>query len=396
VGRTVPRDRGDDLLTEFVAESQGHLESLDRDLASLRERPRDADAVASAFRTLHTLKGTGGCLGLARLESICHIGEGLLGRLGDDSQPAEETLSRLSATVDALRGVIASIGASSREDAGARTPPRAADTTIRVDLAAVDRLSNLVDDVSLLRNTLLQSPAIHTDAALASTMGRLIATTESLRAEVLDLRRQPLSSLWSRLPRVVSDLASFCGKRVRVETEGGDLRVDRRIIDAVKSPLIHAVRNAVDHGIEPPRERTARRKPEEGCVRIEARAADAGGLVLIVADDGAGIDPGRVRAKAVQRGLITADQAAELSDADLLPLLFVPGFSTAERVTRVSGRGIGLDAVKTHVETLGGTVSIDSRAGHGTVLTIGVPLTGRLRDDGPANVRKPRSRRSAA
>lgn len=187
-------------------------------------------------------------------------------------------------------------------------------------------------------------------------------------------RMQPIGNIWSKFPRVVRDLATQCGKQVRIEMEGKETDLDKTIIEAIKDPLTHIIRNSVDHGIEDPAVRVSRGKPAEGFIRL--RAFHEGGQINIeISDDGGGINPEKVRAKAVQRGLITTDQASRLVDHEVIRLIFAAGFSTAEQITNVSGRGVGMDVVKTNIEKIGGTVDIQSKVGEGTTLKIKIPLT---------------------
>src|SRR5262249_15614025 len=191
---------------------------------------------------------------------------------------------------------------------------------------------------------------------------------------VMKTRMQPVGNVWGKFPRLVRDLAAACGKQVRIDMDGQETELDKTIIEAVRDPLTHMVRNAVDHGIETPAERAARGKATEG--RLLLHAFHEGGKVVIeISDDGAGIDPDRVRDKALRTGLVTTEQVARMSDRDLVNLVFLPGFSTADRVTQFSGRGVGMDVVKTNVEKIGGTVAIESRLGHGTSIRMRIPLT---------------------
>ncbi|HET7101333.1 MAG TPA: ATP-binding protein, partial [Terriglobia bacterium] len=224
-----------------------------------------------------------------------------------------------------------------------------AGNTIRVDVGQLDKLMNLVGELVLARNQIVQFTAVRLDASLSSASQRLNLITTELQEGVMKTRMQPIDNLWSKLPRMVRDLAMNCGKRVRVEMEGRETELDKTIIEAIKDPLTHVVRNAVDHGIEHPEEREAAGKPPEG--RLFLRAFHQGGQVNIeISDDGAGIDLGRVKHKAIERGIMNAAQAAVLSEREALNLIFLPGFSTAAQVTNVSGRGVGMDVVKTNIE----------------------------------------------
>jgi two-component system chemotaxis sensor kinase CheA len=198
--------------------------------------------------------------------------------------------------------------------------------------------------------------------------------TSELQEGVMKTRMQPIDTVWSKFPRIVRDLATTCRKQVRIEMTGKETELDKTIIEAIKDPLTHIVRNSVDHGIEAPAARAAQGKPAEGVLRLKA-FHEGGQINIEIADDGAGIDPERIRKKAIERAVVTADQAARLSDGEVLRLIFLPGFSTAETITNVSGRGVGMDVVKTNIEKIGGTVDIQSAAGHGTTLKIRIPLT---------------------
>ncbi len=250
----------------------------------------------------------------------------------------------------------------------------AAANTIRVGVGQLDKLMNLVGELVLARNQILQFSATQQDAALLNASQRLNLITTELQEGIMKTRMQPIDHVWSRLPRLVRDLAVASGKRVRVEMEGKDTDLDKTVIEAIKDPLIHVIRNAVDHGIEAPEKRTAAGKPAEG--RLFLRAYHDGGEVNIeVSDDGAGVDFRRVKQKAIEQGLIDPEQAATMKERDALKLLFLPGFSTAAKITNVSGRGVGMDVVKTNVEKIGGTVDIESTPGEGTTLKIKIPLT---------------------
>ncbi len=252
--------------------------------------------------------------------------------------------------------------------------PALSDSNIRVDVGLLDKLMNLVGELVLARNQILQFSSTQQDTSFLNTSQRLNLITTELQEGVMKTRMQPIGNIWSKFPRVVRDLATSCGKQVNIEMEGKETELDKTIIESIKDPLTHLVRNAVDHGVEIPEKRLAAGKPPEGHLLL--RAFHEGGQVNIeISDDGAGIDLERVKQKALEKGLITPDQAARLSDRELLNLLFLPGFSTAEKVTNVSGRGVGLDVVKTNIEKIGGTVDIQNRVGQGTTLKIKIPLT---------------------
>jgi two-component system chemotaxis sensor kinase CheA len=249
-----------------------------------------------------------------------------------------------------------------------------AESSLRVDVGLLDRLMNLVGELVLARNQILQFTANQRDTSFVGATQRLNLVTSELQEGVMKTRMQPIGNIWSKFPRVVRDLATACHKDVRIEMVGKETDLDKTIIEAIKDPLTHIVRNSVDHGIEPPATRLANGKPAQGVVKLQA-FHEGGQINIQIADDGAGIDPERVRRKAVERGLVSADQASRLPDHDVLKMIFLPGFSTAEAITNVSGRGVGMDVVKTNIERIGGTVDIDSKVGEGTTLRIKIPLT---------------------
>lgn len=273
------------------------------------------------------------------------------------------------------RGIIAP--AAVREILDTQRRARASDltrNTVRVDVGRLDKLMNLVGELVLVRNQIAQFMASREDASIRAASQRLSQITEELQEGVMKTRMQPIDKVWSKLPRVVRDLAMRCGKRIRVEMTGRETELDRTIIEAIKDPLTHIVRNAVDHGIERPEKRLAAGKPPEGRLLLHAFRRNSE-VNIEISDDGAGIDLERVKRKALERGLITSGQAAAMGEHEALSLVFLPGFSTATKVTNVSGRGVGLDVVKTNVEMIGGTVHVESKLGQGTTLKMKIPLT---------------------
>ncbi len=255
-----------------------------------------------------------------------------------------------------------------------RASTTAADRTIRVDVGLLDKLMNLVGELVLARNQVLQYTSKNEDTAFLATSQRLNLITTELQEGVMKTRMQPIGNIWGQFPRTVRDVATICGKQVRIEMEGRETELDKTIIEAIKDPLTHLVRNSVDHGVETPAARVAAGKDPEG--RIFLRAFHEGGQVIIeISDDGAGLDCERVKRKAVDRGLITAEQAARMNDREVTNLIFLPGFSTAEKVTNVSGRGVGMDVVKTNIEKIGGTVDLQFKPGQGSTVRMKIPLT---------------------
>jgi two-component system chemotaxis sensor kinase CheA len=254
------------------------------------------------------------------------------------------------------------------------TQATASDSSIRVDVGLLDKVMNLVGELVLARNQILQFSSRMKDSGFQAASQRLNLITTELQAGVMKTRMQPIRNVWSQFPRTVRDVALGCGKEVGIEMEGKETELDRTIIEAIKDPLTHLVRNSVDHGIELPDQRVKVGKNRSG--RLILRAFHEGGQVNIeISDDGAGLNVERIRKKALERTLISAEQAARMSEREIFNLIFLPGFSTAEKVTNVSGRGVGMDVVKTNVEKIGGTVDVQSTLGRGTTVRVKIPLT---------------------
>jgi two-component system chemotaxis sensor kinase CheA len=253
-------------------------------------------------------------------------------------------------------------------------PAKSSNGNIRVDIGLLDKLMNLVGELVLARNQILQHAGTREDASLLGTSQRLNLITTELQEGVMKTRMQPIGNVWNKFPRVVRDLALACGKQVRLDMEGSGTELDRTIIEAIKDPLTHLLRNSVDHGIEPPAARLAAGKPVSGYLRLRA-FHESGQVNIEISDDGAGIDLERITHRAVERGLISRDQVARMGDSELTQLIFLPGFSTADRVTNVSGRGVGMDVVKTNIEKIGGAIDVQSRRGSGMTVKIKIPLT---------------------
>jgi two-component system chemotaxis sensor kinase CheA len=407
-----------EILTEFIIETNENLTRLNQDLVAIESRPKDAELLASIFRTFHTIKGTTGFLGFTRLESLTHIAENILSQVRNfERDLTPELVSLILETTDVVTGQLAVIESTGQESpvsnenlearlrrfaeqGGASEPepapedaaepemapavvadqnpsqkgPSAADSTIRVDVAMLDKLMNLVGELVLSRNQILQYAVRHDDAALGASSQHLNLITTELQEGVMKTRMQPIGTVWNKLPRVVRDMSNATHKNIKLEMDGADTELDRTIIEAIKDPLTHLLRNACDHGLETAEIRTAAGKPAQGTLSM--RAFHEGGHVNIeIADDGAGIDPQRVKNKALDKGLIRADQAERMEDRDAIQLIFLPGFSTAEKVTNISGRGVGMDVVKTNVERIGGVVEVASQRGVGTTVRIKIPLT---------------------
>jgi len=422
------QQQDEDIVREFLIESHENLSRLDQELVELEQRPKDAALLGSIFRTVHTIKGTCGFLGFGTLERITHEAESLLSQLRDGLRELEPSMvSLIFETMDATRQVLAAIEATGEEgaeeftDLAARLkscaqsagkqekPPvsvpvpasvpepileskvdtvksldkpeeeatrssSVADANIRVGVGLLDTLMDLVGELVLTRNQILQYNNEREDAALNATSQRLNLITSELQEGVMKTRMQPIGMVWSNLPRVVRDISVTLGKNIKLDMDGTETELDRTIIEAIKDPLVHLVRNACDHGIERPEARIAAGKSPQG--RLSLRAYHEGGQVNIeISDDGAGIDAARVKQKAIESGLLRPEQAEHLSERETLNLIFQAGLSTAKAITNVSGRGVGMDVVKSHIEKIGGTVDVFSRLGQGSTVKLKIPLT---------------------
>lgn len=411
----------DDLAKEFITETLEGMDQFDKDLLTLEKDPSDHELLSGIFRVVHTIKGACGFLGFIRLQSLAHAGEGLLSNLRDGNLVAgKQVISCLFRLSDAIREIIGAIEKGGSEGAaensaligeltawkpdwvgnGSAAPahgggpieePHArlqepaesgsapkdshhAERTIRVDVALLDKLMNLVGELVLVRNQVLRYTQLSGNSHLSVPSQHLNLITTELQEGVMKTRMQPIRNVWGKFPRVVRELSLACGKQVRVDMEGEETELDKTILEAIKDPLTHVLRNSVDHGIETPEERRSRGKPPEG--RIFLKAFHEGGQVILeISDDGAGVDIARVVAKALDRGLVSSESMAKMADRELAQLIFLPGFSTAERITTVSGRGVGMDVVRTHIERIGGAVELHNRPGLGLTLRVKIPLT---------------------
>jgi two-component system chemotaxis sensor kinase CheA len=413
------------LIPQFLAESYENVDQLERALVELEKDPAAPDKLASIFRTVHSIRGANSFFGFSTLAALTSSGESLLSRLRDGTRVLESDVTRgLLDMVDAVRLLLSNIEgtgeegdekftalierlsslrvkatspahvltrdlspghvvASSVQDqqepdiaavrpGAVNAPPPA--TNIRVGVERLDRLMDLVGELVLARNQILQFGASLQDVNVAGAIQRLSLITSALQEGIMKVRLQPIDSIWNKFPRVVRDLADRFDKSVTLEMEGSDTELDRTIIEAIRDPLTHLVRNCVDHGLESSATRVAAGKPLEG--RVSLRAFHEGGQVNIeISDDGAGMDATRLKSKAIDLGLITSEQAQQLDPRAAMSLIFLPGFSTAENVSDVSGRGVGMDVVKTNIEKIGGSIDIESKVGEGTTFRMTIPLT---------------------
>ncbi|HKR24143.1 MAG TPA: Hpt domain-containing protein, partial [Allosphingosinicella sp.] len=391
----------DDLLNDFIAETRDMLQALSGAIVAWEAAPQDKSRLDEIFRFVHTVKGNCGFFDLPRLEQLSHAAEGALAEVRNGTRTADTRLvnavlaviDRIGELVQALESgeSLASeddeplIAALAREqaapaaaaEAAAAPEPEAKKSvrSIRLSVDLLDRMMNGVSDAVLARNELARrlrdAPR---DVAIEAAFDRVSACIAEIRDGITRTRMQRIDSLFAGLPRLVRDLSADLGKQVRLQVDGGDVELDREMIEMIRDPLTHIVRNAIDHGIEPPDERAAAGKPAVGHLKVSAR--QAGNQILIeAADDGRGIDGDALVRKARTAGILSAEQAASLSPGQKTALVFAPGLSTAGEVTAISGRGVGMDVVRANIERIGGVVDVDSRPSQGVRLAIRVPLT---------------------
>jgi len=389
----------DDLLSDFIAETRETLDAIASEIVAWEAAPDDRERLDSIFRFVHTVKGSCGFLDLPRLQRLSHAAEDVLadvrsGKRHPDSRLVSAVLAvidRIGELTDAMASgeplpdgednvLIAGLAATAVPAAAAPAPvatqpSRVLARSIRLPTELLDRMMAGVSDMVLARNELarrLRESA--TDTASEVAFERLSQCIAEMREAITRSRMARIDALFSTLPRMVRDLAGELGKQVVLEVDGGDVELDREMIEMIRDPLTHIVRNAIDHGIEDPEARRAAGKPTVGRLRVSAR--QSGNQILIEAvDDGRGIDDEKLVAKAVGAGIISFEQGERMPRARRLALIFAPGLSTASAVTGISGRGVGMDVVRANIERIGGTVDLESRLGYGLKLTMCVPLT---------------------
>lgn len=473
----------DDLLQEFVVESISHLSEVEGQLLQIEAAGEDinADLVNTVFRSVHSVKGAAGFLGLSVINSLAHSLENVLNMIRNrELVPTSPIINSLLRSSDQLRSLVEDVSVSNEQDVShlvaelesiangeqpaesptssfettdflpsdasfdssslqehdasveylassndadhavevvqpiqPQTPQyvgtptsapavtkaatnssssntstkssvtnssdshkhsKATDSIVRVNVGLLDRLMNLAGELVLSRNQLLLAVSNGVREGLENIASRVDQVTSELQETIMQTRMQPIGTIFSRFPRVVRDLSAKLGKDCNLEIEGNEVEVDKTIVEAMGDPLTHLVRNSVDHGIELPDVRAQKGKPRVGIIRLRA-FHQAGKVCIRIEDDGGGMDPARLKAKALEKGLITQEQVAMMSDNEALRLIFAPGFSTAAQVTDVSGRGVGMDVVRTNIEQLGGTVDVESTLGMGSAIHITLPLT---------------------
>ena len=395
----------DDLIADFVAECREMLEALGGEIVAWEASPDDRARLDSIFRFVHTVKGNCGFFDFPRLEALSHAAEDTLADVRAGRRATDAALvSAVLAVIDRIGDMVSSIDRGegipegddsdliqalsgenepqtvaapvvTAETKGQMQQQGAAPRTIRLSVELLDRMMSGVSDMVLARNELARRLRV-TDTAVEvdGAFERLSGIIAEMRDAVTRTRMQRIENLFVALPRMVRDLSAELGKQVLVDIEGGDVELDREMIEMIRDPLTHIIRNAVDHGIEKPADRLKAGKREIGLLSVCAR--QSGNQILIdIVDDGKGIDGTKLVQKAVTAGVIEAAEAGRLSPREQLALVFEAGLSTAKEVTAISGRGVGMDVVRSNIERIGGTVEVDSTPGTGTRMTLRVPLT---------------------
>jgi two-component system chemotaxis sensor kinase CheA len=472
----------DDLLREFLTETNESLDTVDNQLVRFEQDPNNAKILDNIFRLVHTIKGTCGFLGLPRLEALAHAAETLMGKFRDGMPVTGEAVTLILTTIDRIKEILGQLEATEAEPEGVdqdlidelhhmvekgmasmtATPPiapvavesaplvvptlerelrpgevsldelerafqetaievappiapveqaapveapkevskespkpaakpaakksvveidhptaesdKVANQSIRVNVDTLEHLMTMVSELVLTRNQLLEISRRHEDTEFKVPLQRLSTVTAELQDGVMKTRMQPIGNAWQKLPRIVRDLAGELGKQIELEMHGADTELDRQVLDLIKDPLTHMVRNSADHGLETPAERLKADKPEQGTIRLSAYH-EGGHIIICIADNGRGLDTDRIKAKAISNGLASEADIEKMSESQIHKFIFAPGFSTAAAITSVSGRGVGMDVVRTNIDQIGGTIDIKSVAGEGSSVTIKIPLT---------------------
>jgi len=392
----------DDLIADFVAECRDMLEALGGEIVAWEAQPDDRARLDNIFRFVHTVKGNCGFFDFPRLEALSHAAEdaladvragrrhpdaalvsavlAIIDRIGEmiaaieagEDMPAGDDSALIDALAPGAEGHVTPVAATVADASGKAT---SAPRTIRLSVELLDRVMSTVSDMVLARNELARRlRESETEVIVDGAFERLSTIIAEMRDAITRTRMQRIENLFVALPRMVRDLSAELGKQVLVDIEGGDVELDREMIEMIRDPLTHIIRNAVDHGIETPAERLKTGKREIGLLCVSAR--QSGNQILIdIQDDGRGIDGKKLVEKAIANGVIDKAGAAQLNSREQLALIFEAGLSTAKQVTAISGRGVGMDVVRSNVERIGGIVEVDSHLGEGTRMTLRVPLT---------------------
>ena len=459
----------DDLLREFLTETNESLDTVDNHLVRFEQDPNNAKILDNIFRLVHTIKGTCGFLGLPLLEALAHAAETLMGKFRDGMPVTGPAVTLILVTIDRIKDILRTLESTQTEPDGSDsdlidklhemaegtaaaepapvvqellpqmlmrelrpgevtldelerafreteievadpapvapvapvavkaadpTPApvaakpakksvveldmpegdRVANQSIRVNVDTLEHLMTMVSELVLTRNQLLEISRRNEDTEFKVPLQRLSNVTAELQDGVMKTRMQPIGNAWQKLPRIVRDLSGELGKQIDLEMHGADTELDRQVLDLIKDPLTHMVRNSADHGLEMPADRVKAGKPEQGTIRLSAYH-EGGHIVICIADNGRGLDTDRIKAKAVANGLATEAEIEKMTESQIHKFIFAPGFSTAAAVTSVSGRGVGMDVVRTNIDQIGGAIDIKSVAGQGSSVTIKIPLT---------------------
>lgn len=411
--------RNSEILGEYLAECKELLVRLGSLVGRVERDGLDPETSRAIGRDVHTLKGSSQLFGFAQIAQVADAIETFMAGSAGRTPATAATADKLFAALDLVEKLVSSVAQSTGEmplndlvqqvvasfaepwppigvqqDVVKAAPalptisrpptiqntevPRTVDEslsdTIRVQVGILDELMTAVGELVLIKNQLQQSAPRFDDDDINRTSQRLNVVTAELQEAVMKTRMQPIGNALTKFHRVVRDTARELGKVIELRLEGTDTELDKTLIEAVKDPLTHIVRNAIDHGLETPEERRAAGKSEGGHIGVNA-FHESGQIVIEISDDGRGLDRGRIAAKAVEKGLVSAEAVAQLADRDVHQFIFLPGFSTADKVSALSGRGVGMDVVRTNIERIGGTVDLVSRAGHGTTIRLKIPLT---------------------
>ena len=412
-----------EIIGDFLVEADELISSLDGNLVELESAPGDVSLINEVFRAVHTIKGTSSFLGLAQITELTHRAEDVLNRLRkSELAVTPEIMDVLLESVDSLKGLVDDVrcgdgrvhdlsgiltklsavsGLGDEVTPATKTDQRSplpemekhseratatirptGEKTIRVSVERLDTLMNMMGELVLGRNSLMQSvnelnagrAGDYDPERLNQASTAVSFITSELQMAVMKMRMQPIGRVFSKFPRLVRDLGRDHEKQIRLVLSGESTELDKSVIEEINDPLVHIVRTSCDHGLEGPEERAASGKPPTGTITLAA--SQQGSHILIrVDDDGRGLNTEAIVAKAVERGLVSEADRRAISDTEICNLVFEPGFSTAEKVTDVSGRGVGMDVVRTNIERLNGTVELNSRSGVGTAITIKLPLT---------------------
>src|ERR1041385_8025920 len=446
----------DDLLREFLTETNESLDTVDNQLVKFEQDPNNAKILDNIFRLVHTIKGTCGFLGLPRLEALAHAAETLMGKFRDGLPVTGDAVTLILSSIDRIKEILAGLESTHAEPEGgdadliealhamvergmaamaaapaepqtaegtliyqvlerplrpgevsldelerafrdtapeapaqksAKPAPkkafaepdtaegdRVANQSIRVAVDTLEHLMTMVSELVLTRNQLLEILRRHEASDFKVPLQRLSNVTAELQEGVMKTRMQPIGNAWQKLPRIVRDLSAELGKQIDLDMRGADTELDRQVLELIKDPLTHMVRNSADHGLETPAELRKANKPEKGTIRLSAYH-EGGHIIIEIGDDGRGLNTARIKQKAIASGLVSEAAAEKMTEAQIHKFIFAPGFSTAAAVTSVSGRGVGMDVVRTNIDTIGGTIEVKSTPGHGSSFTIKIPLT---------------------